>query len=138
MSMNFWVGGFGGSTFGLPPGNDKWRVYLRMSDMIDPGPSQTFVFLDMRQDSIDIGNFAPDMAGWPDHPEQNAFYDLPGSYHNRGCGFSFADGHSEIKKWKDERTMPALSPESDIRDQYNSPYNQDVTWLQAHSTRALQ
>ena len=69
-----------------------------MSDMTDPGPSQTFVFLDMRQDSIDIGNFATDMIGWPNNPAQNAFYDLPGSYHNRGGGFSFADGHAEIKK----------------------------------------
>jgi prepilin-type processing-associated H-X9-DG protein len=25
--------------------------------------------------------------------------DYPASYHNRACGFSFADGHSEIKKW---------------------------------------
>ena len=44
---------------------------------MDPGPTRTFVFLDMREDSIDIGNFAPNMNGWPDHPEQTAFYDLP-------------------------------------------------------------
>ena len=137
MSMNFWVGGFGGSTYGLPAGNENWKVYLKMSDMVDPGPSQTFVFLDMRQDSIDIGNFAPDMAGWPDHPERNAFYDLPGSYHNRAGGFSFADGHAEIKRWTDDRTMPLLIPEGEIYDEYASPMNQDVTWLQAHSTRRI-
>lgn len=137
MSMNFWVGGFGGSTFGLPSGNDVWKVYLKMSDMTDPGPAQTFVFLDMRQDSIDIGNFAPNMAGWPDHPERNAFYDLPGSYHNRAGGFSFADGHAEIKRWQDDRTMPALLPESEIGDQYSSPNNPDITWLQARSTRRI-
>jgi prepilin-type processing-associated H-X9-DG protein len=25
----------------------------------------------------------------------------PANYHNNACGFSFADGHSEIHKWKD-------------------------------------
>jgi prepilin-type processing-associated H-X9-DG protein len=25
--------------------------------------------------------------------------DLPASYHNGACGYCFADGHSEIKKW---------------------------------------
>lgn len=138
MSMNFWVGGFGGSTFGLPSGNGIWKVYLKMSDMTDPGPSQTFVFLDMRQDSIDIGNFATDMAGWPNNPAQNAFYDLPGSYHNRAGGFSFADGHAEIKRWVDNRTMPPLIPEGEIYDEYSSPNNQDVTWLQARATRQIQ
>ena len=70
------------------------------------GPSRTFVFLDMREDSIDVGNFAPDMRGWPNDPSQWGFYDLPGAYHHRHCGFSFADGHSEIKRWLDDRTIP--------------------------------
>ena len=26
--------------------------------------------------------------------------DLPANYHNGACGYSFADGHSEIKAWK--------------------------------------
>jgi len=30
--------------------------------------------------------------------------DWPGMYHNNACGFAFADGHSEIHKWKDART----------------------------------
>ncbi len=144
MSMNLWVGGFGGNSGGLGGGDwttmggNVWKIFLKMSDMVDPGPSQTFVFLDMRQDSIDIGNFATDMAGWPNHPEQDAFYDLPGSYHNRGGGFSFADGHAEIKKWMDNRTMPPLIPEGEIFDEYSSPNNPDVTWLQAHATRPAQ
>ena len=25
--------------------------------------------------------------------------DAPASYHNGACGFSFVDGHAEIKKW---------------------------------------
>src|SRR5207302_8474038 len=34
------------------------------------------------------------------NPEQPNWQDIPASYHNGACGFSFADGHSEIKKWR--------------------------------------
>jgi prepilin-type processing-associated H-X9-DG protein len=30
---------------------------------------------------------------------------VPASYHNRACGFGFADGHSEIKKWLDNNSV---------------------------------
>jgi prepilin-type N-terminal cleavage/methylation domain-containing protein/prepilin-type processing-associated H-X9-DG protein len=134
MSMNLYLGGFGGWD-GNFPGNSK--MYFKMSDLLDtPGPAKIFVFLDMRSDSIDIGNFAVNMAGFsPLSPGNYAFYDLPGFYHNRACGFSFADGHSEIKKWLDPRTTPALNDNSSVSDQFNSPYNKDVAWLQDHATR---
>jgi prepilin-type N-terminal cleavage/methylation domain len=133
MSMNFWFGGFGGSDGGLSGGG--WRLYKKMSDLVDPGPVKTWLLLDMREDSIDIGNFATDMRGWPDNWAQTGFYDLPGFYHNRACGFSFADGHSEIKRWFDERTMPPLVPDGQVNDGYSSPRNKDIVWLQERSTR---
>jgi prepilin-type N-terminal cleavage/methylation domain-containing protein len=150
MSMNFWIGGFLGYDGGLsggagwvnPPGypggtlgGSPWRVYLKSNDFIDPGPAGTFLLLDMRQDSIDWGNFATDMTGWPDHPEQVGFYDLPGNYHHRAGGFSFVDGHSELKRWLDDRTMPPLSAEGQTPDEFSSPNNPDVLWLQQHATR---
>jgi len=135
MSMNLYLGGFGGWDGNLSGGNA--RMYFKMSDLLAvPGPSKIFVFLDMRPDSIDIGNFAVNMQGFsPYSPGNYAFYDLPGFYHNRACGFSFADGHSEIKKWLDPRTMPALSETSLVNDTFNSPYNKDIAWLQDHATR---
>ncbi len=133
MSMNVWFGGFAGDDAGLSGGG--WRLYFKMSDLIDPGPSRTWLLLDMRQDSIDIGNFAPDMTGWPSSPSLTGFYDLPGMYHNRACGFSFADGHSEIKRWLDDRTMPPLLQSGEVNDIFRTPYNKDVVWLQERSTR---
>ena len=142
MSMNVWVGGFLGMDCGLSGdpdyfayGGSRWQVFLRSSQMVEPGPSKTFLLLDMREDSIDWGNFATDMTGWPDHPENSGFYDLPGSYHNRAGGLSFADGHSEIKRWLDGRTVPPLVPDGEIPDQYSSPNNPDVRWLQDRATR---
>jgi len=135
MSMNLWVGGFGGTDGGLSDGG--WRVYLRESEMVDPGPVRTFLLLDMREDSIDIGNFATDMRGWPDKPAQTGFYDFPASYHNRAGGLSFADGHSEIKRWLDPRTMPRLVKGGLVPDVIASPRNKDIIWLQERATRKV-
>lgn len=144
MSMNLWVGGFRGTDQGLSgsldgwaKGGGKWRVYLKTTQIVDPGPAKTFLFLDMREDSIDVGNFAPDMTGWPDQPASRGFYDLPGNYHHYACGFSFVDGHSEIHRWRDPRTTPPLVRDGEVPDSYSSPNNPDVGWLQEHSTRRL-
>ena len=143
MSMNLWVGGFGGVDGGLSDGDDVttggnlWKIYLKAGDMIDPGPARTFVLLDMREDSIDIGNFATDMRGWPDQPDQAGFYDFPASYHNRAGGLSFADGHSETKRWLDDRTTPPLVTGGLIPDVISSPNNKDVIWLQERCTRKI-
>lgn len=139
MSMNVFMGGWGGTY-----GNWEWyegriwsdfKIYMKQSDLANPGPSKLFVFLDMRQDSIDMGNFATKMAGWPDNPDLYRFTDLPGFMHHFACGFSFADGHSEIRKWRDQRTTPPLSHQSEIYDTFASPGNPDIAWLQDHTTR---
>jgi prepilin-type processing-associated H-X9-DG protein len=101
--------------------------------------SKLFVLLDMREDSIDDGNFATRMDGFSETaptPTKYGFFDLPGMYHAGSCGFSMADGHSEIKKWKDPRTTPPLTTGSLVKDQFDSPRNPDVAWLQDHTTRA--
>ena len=75
------------------------------------------------------------MAGWPDQPAQYGFFDLPGYYHHLACGFSFADGHSEIHRWRDNRTMPPLQYDGEVNDMFDAPDDQAVAWLQAHATR---
>ena len=146
MSMSYWFGGFGGFSIAEPglPGllSPPWRLYHRIPDLIDPGPSLTALFWDQREDSINTGNFAIDMLGFWDQPaktEWNA--DLPGSYHGRAGGLSFADGHSEIRRWKDARTMPPLVRNGSITGIpggygiLQQPNNQDIIWLQEHGTR---
>jgi hypothetical protein len=58
-------------------------------------------------------------------------------YHHLACGFSFADGHSELHRWRDTRTTPPLvygaNPLFDHMTP--SPRNPDVAWLQEASTR---
>jgi len=135
MSMNLYLGGWGGTDGGWGAAVLDYKIFLKMSDINDPTPTKTFVFLDMREDSIDMGNFAVHMAGYPNNPSLYGFWDLPGYYHGLACGFSFADGHAEIKRWRDPRTMPPLVTGGLYPDQFNSPNNQDVAWLQDHGTR---
>jgi prepilin-type N-terminal cleavage/methylation domain-containing protein len=139
MSMNIFLGGWGGTDGYWGPVFSDYKIYLKQTELADPGPTKIFVFLDMREDSIDMGNFAPRMAGWPDHPELYGFYDLPGYYHHFACGFSFADGHSEIRRWRDGRTTPPLVLSGGfVNDIFSSPDNQDVAWLQDHGSRPVQ
>jgi prepilin-type N-terminal cleavage/methylation domain-containing protein len=135
MSMNVFLGGWGGTDGNWGPVFSDYLIYTKQPQLVVPGPTKVFVFLDMREDSIDMGNFGTRMAGWPDQPSQYGFYDLPGFYHHLSCGFSFADGHSEIHRWRDDRTMPALVQGGMVPDTFESPDNQDVAWLQDHATR---
>jgi len=135
MSMNVFLGGWGGTDGYWGPVFSDYKIYGKQTELVVPGPSKVFVFLDMREDSIDMGNFGTRMAGWPDQPSQYGFYDLPGFYHNLACGFSFADGHSEIHRWRDSRTTPPLVIGGLIPDTFSSPNNLDVGWLQDHATR---
>ena len=75
-----------------------WRVYRKFSDFNSPGVSSTFVFLDEREDGINDGFFVVDMDSYPGTPNQ--LVDSPASYHGGSGGLSFADGHSELHKWK--------------------------------------
>jgi len=140
MSMNLYVGGFVGTDGNWGFANN-YMVYSKLSQLSGGSApaDKIFVFLDMREDFINWGNFMTEMQGYsPPQPEQYSFTsDLPGCYHNRACGFSFADGHSEVKRWLDARTMtPLVDGGNPLAFLFNpSPYNADVGWLQDHSTR---
>ncbi len=137
-SMNLYVGGWDGPAY-----NAGFRVYRRLPQINDPGPSGIFLFLDMREDSINWGNFATDMTGWPNDPNAYRFagVDYPASYHSGSGGLSFVDGHSEIQRWRDSRTKPPLIRGKPLIDQIDrglaSPNNPDIRWLQERTTRPI-
>jgi len=139
MSMMIWLGGFGGTLKTGYPGvsSPAWRLYLKLNEVSNPGPSRTLVFWDEREDMINWGNFYIDMTGFPDQPGATQFnWDVPGSYHNGAGGLSFVDGHAEIKRWRDPRTTPPLS--ALVGGPVPSPRNQDIMWLQERATRKIQ
>lgn len=131
ISMNGWFDSTDIAGF-APPG---FRIYKKMSDLTSPGPAMTWVFLDEREDSINDGEFVVSMFGYPSNPGQWMLVDYPASYHGQAGGLSFADGHSEIRRWKDARTMPALRSGQGLPLNVVSANNEDVLWLMERSTR---
>ena len=100
MSMNAYFGPYnptwtgGGNNF-FP----DYRQFLKLSSA--PNPANLFVTLDEHPDSINDGYFLNNanvatFLQWGD---------LPASFHNGAGGFSFADGHSEIHKWRSRVTI---------------------------------
>jgi hypothetical protein len=129
MSMNLYLGGWGGTDGGWGAQVSAYKIYRKYAELNDPGPTKTFVFLDMREDSIDMGNFAVNMAGWPDRPSLYRFWDLPGFFHHRACGFSFADGHSEIHKWHGSRIRPPVTSQLIQLNVTAGDSKNDILWL---------
>lgn len=154
MSMIAWMGGRGsgagqpaalnwsGTTFGNTRG--EARIYRKFNDMTDPGPVKSAVFLDEREDSINDGMFvnamegAPTTPGGPPSPAQYGIIDYPASYHGGSGGFSFADGHSELKHWRDPRTTPKLMKGQNYDYNFKpTPNNPDSAWMQENTTRRI-
>jgi len=129
IAMSNWVGGFGDRYM-----SGLWKVYLKTSDMVDPGAAQTWVFIDERKDSINDGIFHTSMDGFPDI-EKARIIDFPASYHGNAGGIAFADGHSEVHRWIDSRTTPPLLKNRFLTLGVDSPCNKDMFWLQERGTR---
>jgi prepilin-type N-terminal cleavage/methylation domain-containing protein/prepilin-type processing-associated H-X9-DG protein len=78
--------------------NSPWRTFGKMTDTGAPGPASLWVLVDENPAGLNDAAFAVSM-------EKPGWIDWPGSYHNSGCGFAFADGHSETHRWLDEATL---------------------------------
>jgi prepilin-type N-terminal cleavage/methylation domain-containing protein/prepilin-type processing-associated H-X9-DG protein len=73
-----------------------WNSCGKMTDIKATHISQTIVFADEAQWTLDDGAFAM-------YPQENPmiaeWFNLPGNRHNNGTVWSFADGHCEYWKW---------------------------------------
>jgi prepilin-type N-terminal cleavage/methylation domain-containing protein/prepilin-type processing-associated H-X9-DG protein len=84
--------GIGDGNAETGPWDSLYKHIKKASDFVYAGPAETWVYIDEHPDSInDAGFFNPYVAQW---------VDLPATYHNNACGVAFADGHSEIHKWR--------------------------------------
>ena len=72
--------------------DSPWFTYGKFSAIRAPGPAMLWVLVDEDERSLNDGAFSFGM-------EQAIWLDAPGTYHNGGCGFAFADGHSESHRW---------------------------------------
>ena len=114
----------------------QYRIYGKEQQITDPSPSMMWVLIDEHPGSINDAAFAVQIQ----HPHtlQSArIIDYPASYHNGACGFSFADGHSEIHKWTDPRTIVPPTYGRTIPLNVASPNNRDVLWMSERSSVLL-
>jgi prepilin-type N-terminal cleavage/methylation domain-containing protein/prepilin-type processing-associated H-X9-DG protein len=98
-SINYPLGGFtAADPGGYAPLLTGVRPVHKFGEICPPNPntSQMIVFVDENEYSVDDGDFAVSVVGGP---HDGTWWNLPGSRHNGGCTFSFADGHAEYWKW---------------------------------------
>ncbi len=121
MSMN---GNVNGNSWYTASIQNKYFTYRKYSDIIRPSPSQVFVFLDEHPESIDDGYFLVFVD------RHQVWGNMPANYHNGACGFSFADGHAEIKKWLDPDSLALHIPA-------NPTGPRDVPWIQVRTSAPI-
>jgi prepilin-type N-terminal cleavage/methylation domain-containing protein/prepilin-type processing-associated H-X9-DG protein len=112
------------------PINSSWHQFLKTSDM--RVPAMLYVFLDEHPDSINDGWFV--FCSAADPSETSQWSDLPASYHNGACGFSFADGHSEIKKWLSSTTIRGVRQSSSDFPIATAGQIRDIQWVALRTT----
>jgi prepilin-type N-terminal cleavage/methylation domain-containing protein/prepilin-type processing-associated H-X9-DG protein len=136
-SMNSYIGPVGdpASLSGKLLTQGGWEKYLKLSDFRKLSPVNAFVFLDERAESINDGWLRLDTGGFTG----GNYQDLPAIYHSGASSFSFADGHSEIHKWRDPRFVGLKSGGGLLRaPPPQSGPSPDVYWLISHATARAQ
>jgi prepilin-type N-terminal cleavage/methylation domain-containing protein len=121
VSMNGYMGG--GRVW---DGNGAYRLFKKIDEIVVPQPAKAWVLITEREDSINDGWFGVDMIANQ--------VDYPASYHNNAGALTFADGHSEIKKWLDPRTMPLLKRGELMPLNVPMANNPDLEWLRERTT----
>jgi len=123
LSMNSFFGRFSigndptaqGRNWGFP---DRVQ-FLKTGDC--PAPAKTWLTLDEHADSINDGFFI-------NNPQASNWGDIPASYHNGACGFSFADGHSEIKRWLSRSSKFRVAFQYPNMPAFDAAGRQDLAW----------
>lgn len=104
---------------GINWGFQNYVQYLKLTTVLRP--AKTWLVIDEHPDSINDGYFI-------NNPDLNYWQDLPASYHNGACGFSFADGHSEIKKWRSGSSRYGVGYVYPATKAFDALGRQDFAW----------
>jgi len=129
VAMNFYMGD------GEAPGAKDWFpgervVFKKMADFKHLSPTRAWVLVDEHPDSINDGALFTETV-------ELRWVDVPASYHNRACGFAFADGHSEIKRWVVGRTAVPLRYVDWLQTGFEAGDDpRDIRWVQERTTEA--
>jgi prepilin-type processing-associated H-X9-DG protein len=115
------------------PINSAWKQFIKLSDFINP--AGILVFMDEHPDSINDGWMV--FCTGADPSERDSWSDLPASYHDGACGFSFADGHSEIKQWLSASTKRPVEQNENGFPVPVGNDTRDIAWFALRTTYQL-
>jgi hypothetical protein len=87
------------------PLNAAYKLFKKQSDIFALGAASTWVFIDENPVSINDGWFCCDPS-----PTANNWIDKPATYHDHAGGLAFADGHAQIRVWKDQNLINYKGP----------------------------
>jgi prepilin-type N-terminal cleavage/methylation domain-containing protein/prepilin-type processing-associated H-X9-DG protein len=123
LSMNSIFGLFsrtdGNTLSGVNWGFSQYKQYMKSAQV--PKAAKTWLFLDEHPDSINDGYFI-------NNPGATAWQDIVASYHAGACGFSFADGHSEIKKWRSSTSIYPVGYAYPSTRNFDAAGKNDFAW----------
>ena len=121
-SVNCYVGG-------MQWWNPSYKLYRKLSDMNRPGPAHTWVFIEESPTSIDDCYFALD----PSTP--TLWYNSPAVLHGNASVLTYADGHSEVHRWRDGFMIGDKNPQAPPGCNVPAdPHSGDLAWLFSVST----
>jgi prepilin-type N-terminal cleavage/methylation domain-containing protein/prepilin-type processing-associated H-X9-DG protein len=113
-----------------------YRQWLKLSQIVRP--ANIFVTIDEHPDTLNDGMFNND----PDVRRATRWSDAPASYHAGGAGLSYADGHSEVHKWRSGGTkFPVTYVEMPDRaatmPAFDTETRRDFLWMVERQTVPL-
>lgn len=123
MAMNCWFNPIN------PWTETNGKIIRKTGDMINPGPAMTWVTIEENPESINDGWFVVNVSRTA--PASLQWVDYPATYHNNAGALSFADGHAEIRKWRDASVI--RPPAGNARTSSSAG---DLTWLAQRTTEA--
>ncbi len=96
-TMNAFMGDT--STSWVQNNSQTYKVARKFSDFSSPGASEVFLLIDEHENSINDSHFFP-FDNLRSFANNTLWLDAPSGRHGNAAGLTFADGHSEIKKWR--------------------------------------
>ena len=108
-------------------GNPGYPPFMKYTQIRRPAPSLALTFVDESEYSIDDGYY---LIWLPPYSSPGTYLDRWGNLpalrrHDTSSTFSFADGHAELWRWHDPRTLDPAT-----RNNQDQPGNEDIRRLQ--------
>ena len=122
VSANLYVGGEEVETGPFDP---SLTVVDKLTELTNPKPAETWLFMDEHPDSINDGSlFAPQIGRW---------IDIPSNLHDGSAGVAYADGRAEMHRW--QGTALNIPIGFSFFAPSAPPNDPDILWLRSHTPR---